>query len=130
MSPNGVPAPMPRTSAPIDRLFADLPNSYRAIAKALRGAILAEAPELHETIKWNNPFWVGRSDVLCLQCYDDHVNLGLLRGAELTDRFPRLEGTGRHMRHVKVTDPTDARSPELRRLIRAAARLDRASKNA
>jgi hypothetical protein len=115
-------APAP---SPMDRFYAELPARYRAVARALRAAIRAEAPDLRETIKWNNPFWVGRADVLCLQCFPDHVNLGFLRGAELADRFPSVEGSGRRMRHLKVPDRATARSPRVRRMVRAAAALDR-----
>lgn len=108
----------------LDRLFAGLPPVYAGVARTLRSVIRAEAPALTETIKWNNPFWVGREDVLCLQCYADHVNLGVLQGAKLADQFPELEGTGKEMRHVKVPSPQVARSGNVRRLVRAAVALD------
>ncbi len=118
---------MPKDPKEFDRLFEELPASYREIATDLRDAIRAEAPGLREAIKWNSPFWIGEKDILCLQCYDDHVNLGLLQGADLADAFPEIEGTGRRMRHVKVRDRPSARSPSLRRLIRAAVEHDRRS---
>ena len=73
---------------------------------------------------WNNPFWVGKRPVLCLQCYPHHVNFGVMRGAELMARFPRLEGTGKGMRHLRVEDIATARSDEVRAIVREAARLD------
>lgn len=106
-------------------LFTGLPVGYRATAVALRDAIRAVAPDLRESIKWNSPFWSGRADVFCLQCYDDHVNLGVMQGAELARRFPRIEGTGRSMRHVKVASVAEARSPEVGRVLRAAVEHDR-----
>lgn len=109
----------------VDHLFRELPGRYARIASALRQMILEEAPGLREAVKWNNPFWVGQQDVLCLQCYPDHVNLGVLRGAELAGAFPQLEGSGKGMRHVKVASVEGAQSPPLRRLVRAAVELDR-----
>lgn len=91
---------------------------------ALRASIRGEAPHLTEAVKWNSPFWIGHGDVLALQCYPDHVNLGFLRGAELAAGHPQLEGTGKAMRHVKVRSVADARAAELRALIRAAVELD------
>jgi hypothetical protein len=116
----------PGAPAAVDALFASLPEAYRPIAEALRASIRAAGPHLLEAVKWNNPFWVGDGDVLCLQCYDDHVNLGVMRGAELAPRFSRIEGTGRAMRHVKVATPAEARSGEVTRIVRAAIALDRA----
>lgn len=113
------------TTNSVDRLFDGLPPAYSHIAVALRKTIREEAPDLEEAVKWNNPFWVGRRDVLCLQCYPDHVNLGVLRGAELVAQFPELEGTGKAMRHLKVVTVERAGSGPVRRLVRAAAALDR-----
>jgi hypothetical protein len=102
-----------------------MPARYAATARALRETIRAHAPRLEERVKWNNPFWVGRKDVLCLQCYDDHVNFGVMQGATLASEFPEIEGTGKAMRHVKVADPKAARSAVIVRIIRAADELDR-----
>jgi hypothetical protein len=113
------------SDARVDELFRTLPEAYAATARALRATIRATAPELREAIKWNNPFWVGRKDVLCLQCYPDHVNLGVMQGARLAGRFPRIEGTGKAMRHVRIDGPRAARSAEVVRIIREAERLDR-----
>jgi hypothetical protein len=109
----------------VDELYRSLPESYGPIARALRATVRSSAPRLRETIKWNNPFWIGTRDVLCLQCYDDHVNLGVMRGAELAGKFPRIEGTGKAMRHVKITSPVEARSAAIVKIIRAAEALDR-----
>jgi len=75
---------------------------------------------------WGNPVWSGHGRVLCLQIYDDHVNLGLWRGAELAPRFRQIEGTGKSLRHVKVPTPAAARAPRLVAIVRAAVALDRA----
>ena len=113
------------TPKEVDRLFRELPHSYRSIAARLRATIKSDAPNLEETVKWNNPFWTGIKDVICLQCFPDHVNLAFLRGAELAAKFPNVEGTGKSMRHVKIPTEADATSPSVRELIRAANELDR-----
>jgi hypothetical protein len=114
---------VPPAPSEVDAVYDRMPSSTASVARALRAAVSRHAPDLRESVKWNNPFWVGRKDVLCLQCYDDHVNFGVMRGAELVSRFPELEGTGRAMRHVKVPRPEDADA--LGPLIRAAVALDR-----
>jgi hypothetical protein len=75
-------------------------------------------------VKWRNPFWVGRSDVACLMIYPDHINLGFLQGARLTEKYPELVGTGKGMRHVKVPTVASARRPVLSKIVRDAVRLD------
>jgi hypothetical protein len=109
----------------VDRVLGELAPTTRTIAVRLRAAIRARAPELTERLKWGNPVWVGRGDVLCLMLYDDHVNLGLFQGAALAPRHPEIEGTGRSLRHLKVRSAAEATRPIVGRVIREAVALDR-----
>lgn len=108
----------------VDRLLADLDPGLGAIARRLRATIRSTAPALVERVKWGSPVWEGRTHVLCLMLYEDHVNLGLFRGAQLAPRHPEIEGTGRSLRHVKVRSMEEAARPVLRTLIREAVRED------
>jgi hypothetical protein len=49
--------------------------------------------------------------------YRKHVNLGFNRGAELPDPDTLLDGTGKLIRHVRITTVDDARARALRTLI-------------
>ena len=49
-----------------------------------------------------------------------HLNLGFYHGAGLPDPEGLLEGTGKALRHVKVTSAEDAAAPGVRRLIQEA----------
>ena len=49
-----------------------------------------------------------------------HVNVGFFMGAELNDPMRLLQGSGRRMRHVKVTPGEDLNRPALNALIDAA----------
>lgn len=115
--------PRPRDPA-IDEIFARLPPELAPIARQLRRVVRSVAPNLEECVKWNIPNWRGHGLVLCLMIYPRHLNLGLWRGAELAGSFPIVEGTGKSLRHVKVKSVAGARSPEIRKLIEAAVRLD------
>jgi hypothetical protein len=55
-----------------------------------------------------------------------HVNLGFFRGTSLPDPEGLLTGTGKALRHVKLTSPDQVSAPAIRALIEAA-RNDRAS---
>ena len=117
-------SPRRPSRAEVDALFRTLPAAYAGVARGLRATIREEAPGLTEVVKWNNPFWIGRGPVLCLQCFPDHVNLGVMRGAELAAQFPEIEGTGKAMRHVKILSEDRARSATVKKIVRAAVRLD------
>jgi hypothetical protein len=49
-----------------------------------------------------------------------HVNVGFFRGAALPDPDRLLQGTGKFMRHVKLTPGTAGNAAGLRKLIDAA----------
>jgi hypothetical protein len=52
--------------------------------------------------------------------FTSHVNVGFFHGAALPDPARLLQGTGKHMRHVKLRPETPANTPALTRLINAA----------
>jgi len=52
--------------------------------------------------------------------FTSHVNVGFFQGASLPDPARLLQGTGKFMRHVKLTPGTTANAAALGRLIEAA----------
>lgn len=116
---------MREVSSPFDLLFRELPQAYAPAARVLRDNGQHFVPESHKEVTWNHPFWTGNRAVLSLQYFENHLSRGVLRGAELTRRYPRLEGTDRSMRYVKVRTGDTARSCAITEIIRAAARPDR-----
>jgi hypothetical protein len=52
--------------------------------------------------------------------YASHINLGFYHGASLADPAKLLAGTGKGLRHVKVSTLSMANNPALVKLVRAA----------
>ena len=52
--------------------------------------------------------------------FTSHVNVGFFQGAALPDPARLLQGTGKFMRHVKLTPGMDTDGEALRRLIETA----------
>lgn len=52
--------------------------------------------------------------------FTSHVNVGFFQGATLPDPARLLQGSGRYMRHVKLSPATSSNAAALRRLIDAA----------
>jgi len=50
----------------------------------------------------------------------DHVNLGFIRGSELRDPQRILEGTGKQMRHIKISNMSDLLRPSIRAYVQEA----------
>jgi hypothetical protein len=55
-----------------------------------------------------------------VNAFKAHVNVGFFRGAEIADPHGLLEGTGKFMRHVKLTPERDLNVRALTKLIETA----------
>src|SRR5688500_3795043 len=55
-----------------------------------------------------------------VNAFKAHVNVGFFHGAELADPAGLLEGTGKHMRHVKLRPDGEIDAAALARLIESA----------
>jgi hypothetical protein len=63
---------------------------------------------------------VGDAPFAYVGVFKAHVNVGFFYGAELDDPAGLLEGTGKRMRHVKVTPGAGVDEEALERLIKSA----------
>ena len=63
---------------------------------------------------------VGDAAFAYVNAFKAHVNVGFFRGAELTDPKGLLEGTGRVMRHVKLSPERNVDNVALKKLIEVA----------
>ena len=63
---------------------------------------------------------VGDAAFAYVNAFRAHVNVGFFRGAEIADPKGLLEGTGRFMRHVKLSPERDIDAGALEKLIETA----------
>ena len=98
-----------RTIEAVDQYIIDLPKNIQDITVALREIILDSSPELIEEFKWSMPNYSYNGLVCYLQSSKKHVNLGFHKGNELLekDRNQLLQGTGKTMRHIRITKIED-----------------------
>ena len=54
--------------------------------------------------------------------FKTRLNLGFFYGAELPDPDHLLEGTGKLLRHIKISVPEQVENPAVRALVEAASR--------
>jgi hypothetical protein len=95
---------------------------------AARSAVLAAAPDASELVydAYNAvsaaySFTDRLKEAFChVAAYPGHVNLGFNRGAGLADPEGLLVGTGRSIRHVRLSAIDDLGRPGVRDLLRAA----------
>lgn len=118
---------MPKTADVVDEFIQKMDADQQEIALNLRGIIRKAAKSLDEAIKWGHPSFVGIGNVCSIMPHTNHVNLVFFRGAELDDPDKLLEGTGKGMRHVKISSAKDIRKRAISDLIRSAVSLDQES---
>lgn len=61
---------------------------------------------------------VGDAAFAYVNAFKAHVNVGFFRGAEIADPKGLLEGTGKFMRHVKLSPERDVDSTALMKLTK------------
>ena len=93
----------------------------------LRRLVIEAAPDAKESIKWARPIYEYEGPLCYIAAFKDHVNLGFLRGVDLPDDAGILEGSGKVMRHVKVTSVEAIDEDALKDLVRAAVALNRSA---
>ena len=113
-------------------VFGAVEPDVRVIAEALRNVILTDMSEAVIVPRKGDravSFGFGEKKMSESHCYlqpqEGRVNLGFWHGTSVPDPDGLLEGTGKALRHVKVTDETMARSDAVRALV-TAARVERA----
>ena len=114
----------PDQTARFDLFFDQLDPRIRPAGAALRDLVRGAAPDAQETVKWGFPTWVAHGNVCSINPGTGYVRLQLFRGTELTDRAGILEGTGKNMRHVKVSDTQTMPSDAIAALVREAISLN------
>jgi hypothetical protein len=92
-----------------------------AIAQRWFEAIRECGTDVRELLHDGHPTaCVGDAAFAYVNVFNDHVNVGFFRGAEIDDPERLLEGTGRFMRHVKLRPERDVAAGVLMKLIDAA----------
>ena len=108
----------------IEEWFDAQSRTIGPIAAAARELLDEGLPGARVAIKWGYPTWVGKGNVAAIQAFTEHVNLQFYRGTSLADPERVLEGTGKELRHVTLRHARDARTPQVKGLVRSAWRVD------
>ena len=118
----------PSGPASFDELVAPLPREIREIATRLRAVIRSALPTADEAVSGGAKmgmalYSVGAAtDVVCgFQPTRDAVKLFFHGWEALKAAGYRLEGSGRHARHVKVRSSGDLETLDAAEMIRIAA---------
>ncbi len=130
-----VSAPLPEYLG----FLAPFESRIKELALATRRLVLEEAPDSAELIydAYNAVAtgygFTGRPSecFIHIAVYAKWVNLGFHRGSELPDPKGVLQGTGRLIRHIRISEPEDLAEPAVRAFVKhAIARAKRPAPDA
>ena len=105
----------------IDEWIADEPEELAAIAGHWFDVIRGCGDDVRELLHDGHPTaCVGDAAFVYVDAFTAHVNIGFFNGAGLADPAGLLEGSGKHMRHVKLKPGDDIQAAAVAKLIEAA----------
>lgn len=108
----------------MEQMSPEIAELSRA-TKALIQKVMPDVVEVAWVRQKNIGYGVGPKKMSEQFCYikpaTKHVNLGFYYGADLPDPTGLLEGTGKLMRHVKISDLAQLEDPALLALVEAAS---------
>ena len=111
----------------IDRWFDAQPTALAAMARTWFMQMRASGTDVRELMHDGCPTaCVGSTPFAYVNAFTAHVNVGFFQGASLPDPAALLEGTGKHMRHVKLKPGRAVDAAALEALVSAAYRDIRA----
>src|SRR6267143_812754 len=106
----------------VDAYVSKVNPELRRQFQKLRLIIKKALPDVSEAVKWGVPFYsLNGVGVAAIADYSRHVNLSLLKGAEVSSDM--LEGTGKGMRHITVKTLAEIKETEITRLVKEAGAL-------
>jgi hypothetical protein len=112
-----------------DEIVAGVSPQARELALQARALIQAVYPAVVE-VPWPKQrvigYGVGLKKMSEHFCYisvsRNHINVGFMYGAELPDPERLLDGSGKLLRHVRITRPEELKDPALRELLEVASK--------
>jgi hypothetical protein len=111
-----------------NEILAGSDPRVRDLATRTRALIRDVVPDVVE-VPWPRQRVVGygvgpkkMSEHFChITFHKNHVNLGFNYGSELPDPEGLLQGSGKLLRHAKITAPEDLSNPAVRQLVEVAS---------
>lgn len=91
------------------------------IAESLLALFRKHGPELGEDIKYGGIVFLKEGKIIGgIYSYKDHLSVEFSRGAQFDDPDARLEGSGKHRRHLKFRELEDVQGQDAEAFIEQA----------
>jgi hypothetical protein len=89
------------------------PSPQREIMYKIRELIYKVVPDAKEAFKWGSPVFSRIKAICYLAAFRKHVTFAFYDGRMLRDPDGILEGTGKMMKHIKLSNPGDIDEEQL-----------------
>jgi hypothetical protein len=107
----------------VDTYIESAPEAQKEVLNILRNLIFDAVPNVVEDFKWNQPVYALEKNFAYLKSNKQHVNLGFFSFDKTEDPKGLLEGTGKSMRHIKISSKSDIDSDLLLKMIKQSAQV-------
>jgi len=99
------------------------PAEQSETLEKLRNLILETVPESEELFKWGQPVYATQKNFAYLKSTKKHVNLGFFNFEKINDTQNLLEGTGKSMRHIKISNLENFDLNILKEMVKQSAKF-------
>jgi hypothetical protein len=109
---------------PVEDYLAAMPDWKQGIGRRLDDLVLQEVPDVHQAVKWNQPFYGGPDGTwfLSFRCYTHYVQVTFLKGTSL-DPMPPKASKHAEVRYLDIHEDDELDEAQLRRWIKQASKL-------
>lgn len=93
-------------------------EDFQGLLIALRKLILSVAPNVQEQYKWSRPVYALEKDFCYLKTSKKNVTLGFFEFDKIETNKHLIEGSGKSMRHVKLSKVTDIEEFKIEEMLK------------
>ena len=101
----------------VTKFIENSPDNQVKILVELRKLIFSIAPDASEQFKWSRPVYALEKDFCYLATTKNHVTLGFFEFNKINTNGHLIEGTGKSMRHVKISETMEITSFQINKMI-------------
>jgi hypothetical protein len=107
-----------------EEILTKLNPKQKEIAEKIRAIIKNVLPDVVEMVRRGKITYVlNGKDFASISLAKDHVDLDLVAGTKVGSDLLKGRGTGKDVRHIKITTMKNIEEPEFTRLLKDAAAI-------
>lgn len=110
--------PLESMNQEVTTYIEDSVENHKEILTELRKLIFSIAPNTKEQFKWSRPVYGIDKDFCYFKTTKKHVTLGFFEFNKIKTNKHLIEGTGKSMRHVKLSSVSEIKDLQIKEMIK------------